>query len=57
VAQEQEEAEVEVVASEEVEEDQVEWGERERAQGLGEAVFAPTAVPRLPTRWGRPATA
>ena len=57
VAQEQEEVAVEGAESAEGEEDWAGWGERKRAQGLGEAVFVPTAAPRLPTSWAHPATA
>ena len=50
VDQEQEGVAVEGAASAEGEEPWVGWGGRKPAQGPGEAVFAPTAAPRLLTR-------
>lgn len=57
VAQEPEEVAVEGAASAEGEKAWAGWGERKRAQAPGEAVFVPTAAPRLPTSWAHPATA
>ena len=50
VDQEQEGVAVEGAASAEGEEPWVGWGGRKPAQAPGEAVFAPTAAPRLLTR-------
>ena len=57
VGQEPEEVAVEGAASAEGENPAPPAPPPTRAQAPGEAVFVPTAAPRLPTSWAHPATA